>query len=80
MAAAEARIAIVGGAGALVTEALSWMLTDSGNDVLGAYPDFGSLEKVLKAGGDGLNLAIVDGEDPAAGPTAVTALGAHIRA
>ena len=74
MAAAEASIAIVGGAGALATEALTWVLTDSGSHVLGSYPDFGALETVLGGDEQRLHVAVVDAEDPAAGPPAVAAL------
>jgi DNA-binding NarL/FixJ family response regulator len=74
MARTDPGIAIVGGAGALVTEALTWMLTGSGSHVLGAFPDFASLESALGHGGQGLEAAIVDAEDPAAGPSAVAEL------
>lgn len=74
MAETDAGIAIVGGAGALVTEALTWMLTGSGIRVLGAFPDFTSLESVLERGGQRLQAAVVDAEDPAAGPGAVAEL------
>ncbi len=71
MAAPEPSIAIVGGAGALVTEALTWMLTESGSRVLGAYPDFRALEAALLRGEQRPEVVVVDAEDPAAGPTAV---------
>jgi DNA-binding NarL/FixJ family response regulator len=74
VAAAEGSIAIVGGAGALVTEALTWMLTKSGNHVLGSYRDFSDLEEALRGGEQSLRAALVDAEDPAAGPPAVAAL------
>jgi len=74
VAAAEASIVIVGGAGALITEALTWMLTNSGSHVLGSYPDFPALEAGLRGGEQGLHAAVVDAEDAAAGPSAVTAL------
>lgn len=74
MAAAEAGIAIVGGAGALVTEALAWMLTNSGSDVLGSYPDFDALQAGLRGGEQRPYAAVVDAEDPAAGRPAVAAL------
>jgi DNA-binding NarL/FixJ family response regulator len=75
VAAVDAGIAIVGGTGALVTEALAWMLTNSGSNVLGSYPDVDALQERLR--GDEqrrLHAVIVDAEDPAAGPAAVTAL------
>jgi two-component system response regulator DesR len=74
VAAAEASIAIVGGAGALVTEALTWMLTKSGSRVLGSYPDFRTLERALCARAQTLHVAVVDAEDPTAGLPAVAAL------
>ena len=74
MADADAGIAIVGGAGALVTDALAWMLTTSGSRVLGCYGDVGALERALRGDVHTLHLAVVDAEDPAAGPVAVAAL------
>jgi DNA-binding NarL/FixJ family response regulator len=74
VAAAEAGIAIVGGAGAFATEALTWMLTESGSRVLGVYPDFSTLDAALRGGAQVPHVAIVDAEDPAAGPPAVAAL------
>jgi DNA-binding NarL/FixJ family response regulator len=71
VAAPEPRIAIVGEAGALTTDALAWVLTKSGNRVVGAYPSYRELRTV--AGADELNLqaAIVFTDDPEAGPEAV---------
>lgn len=77
MAVPEPRIAIVGGAGAISTEALVWMLTKDGNRVVGAYPSFQALHVASRARGTrGLKLhaAIVDADDPAAGPAAVVQL------
>jgi DNA-binding NarL/FixJ family response regulator len=74
VANADAGIAIVGGAGALVTDALAWMLTSSGSRVLGCYGDVGALERALRGVAQTLHLAVVDAEDPAAGPAAVAAL------
>ncbi len=74
MADADASIAIVGGAGALVTDALAWMLTTSGSRVLGCYGNVGALERALRGDVQTLHLAVVDAEDPAAGPTAVADL------
>jgi DNA-binding NarL/FixJ family response regulator len=76
MAALEPRIAIVGGAGALATEALAWLLTESGNRVAGAFPGFAELAKFLGGSLASLEAVIVDAEDTAAGPAAV----AEIRA
>lgn len=71
MARVEPRIALVGGAGALAGEALTWLLTKSGNRVVGAFPSFRELENALHAGPVNLQAAIVDADDPAAGPAAV---------
>jgi DNA-binding NarL/FixJ family response regulator len=74
VAVPEPRIAIVGGAGAISTEALVWMLTKSGNRVVGAYPSFQALHVASRARGLKLHAAIVDADDPAAGPAAVVQL------
>ncbi len=50
------------------------MLTNSGSDVLGSYPDFDALQDGLRGGERRLHAAVVDAEDPAAGPPAVAAL------
>jgi DNA-binding NarL/FixJ family response regulator len=71
VAAPEPRIAIVGGAGALATEALAWMLTKSGNQVVGAYPSCRELRTVARAGGLNLQAAIVYTDDLETGPEAV---------
>jgi DNA-binding NarL/FixJ family response regulator len=71
VAALEPRIAIVGGAGALATEALAWMLTKSGNRVVGAYPSHRELGAGSRAGELNLQAAIVYTDDPEAGPEAV---------
>lgn len=74
MAAVEAGIAIVGGAGAFVTDALTWLLTESGSRVVGSYRDFATLEAALRDGAQAPDVAVVDAEDPGAGPPAVSAL------
>jgi two-component system response regulator DesR len=74
VADADAGIAIVGGVGALVTDALAWMLTTSGSRVHGCYANVSALERTLRGDALPLHLAVVDAEDPAAGPAAVTAL------
>lgn len=74
MATAEAGIAIVGGGGAFVTDALTWLLTESGSRVLGSYRDVTTLQEALRGGAPAPRVAIVDAEDPAAGPPAVAAL------
>jgi two-component system nitrate/nitrite response regulator NarP len=70
----EAGIAIVGGAGALATDALAWMLTTSGSRVLGCYGSVSALESALCGDARTPHVAVVDAEDPAAGPAAVAAL------
>jgi DNA-binding NarL/FixJ family response regulator len=72
MAALEPRVAIVGGAGALATEALTWMLTKSGSRVIGAFRSFDELDGVLGGHGVSLQAVIVDGTDAAAGTAAVS--------
>jgi DNA-binding NarL/FixJ family response regulator len=74
MARPEPRIAIVGGAGALETEAIAWMLTKSGNRVIGSYPSFGELANAITDGGITVHAVIVDGDDTAAGTGAVSAI------
>jgi len=74
VAVPEPRIAIVGGAGTLATEALVWMLTKSGNRVVGAYPSYQALHVASRARAMKLHAAIVDADDPAAGPAAVVQL------
>jgi DNA-binding NarL/FixJ family response regulator len=74
VAAVEAGIAIVGGAGAFVTDALTWLLTESGSRVVGSYRDFATLEAALRDGAQAPDVAVVDAEDPGAGPPAVSAL------
>ncbi len=74
MAAPDSSIVIVGGAGALIAEALTLTLTQSGSRVVGAYPDFSALQAALGAGEQRLHAAVVDANDPAAGPRAVTEL------
>jgi DNA-binding NarL/FixJ family response regulator len=70
----EPRVAIVGGAGALASEALTWTLTRRGTRVVGAYQDCAELEVGLRVRGASLHAAIVDADDPAAGPAAVAAI------
>jgi DNA-binding NarL/FixJ family response regulator len=74
VAVPEPRIAIIGGAGTLATEALVWMLTKGGNRVVGAYPSYRALHVATRARALKLHAAIVDADDPAAGPAAVVQL------
>lgn len=71
MTAADSRIAIVGGVEALATEALAWILTKNGNHVVGVYSTVSELGLVLQAGPRGLQAAIVDADEQAAGLAAV---------
>jgi DNA-binding NarL/FixJ family response regulator len=74
MAGSEPRIAIVGGAGALETEAIGWMLTKSGNRVIGSFPSFDELARAVSDGGITADAVIIDGDDAAAGTDAVSAI------
>ncbi|HTC59714.1 MAG TPA: response regulator transcription factor [Solirubrobacteraceae bacterium] len=71
MTAADSRIAIVGVAGALATEALAWILTKSGNHVVGVYSTVRELDSVLRAGPQELQAAIIDADEQTAGLGAV---------
>lgn len=64
----------MGGGGALATEALAWMLTNSGSRVVGSYSSSTELETVARAGRLNLQAAIVYTDDPEAGPEAVAEL------
>jgi DNA-binding NarL/FixJ family response regulator len=68
------RIAILGGTGGLGSEALTWMLTEGGSSVLGCYPDYRALEAALRAERQLPQAALVDADDPVAGPFAVAEL------
>ncbi len=61
----------MGGGGALAAEALAWMLTKSGNRVVGAFASFTDLDHALAGRGLSPQVVIVDADDPAAGPAAV---------
>ncbi len=74
MVAADAGIAVVGGGGTFVTDAITWLLTESGSQVVGSYRDFRTLEAALRDGAQAPNVAVVDAEDPGAGLSAVSAL------
>jgi DNA-binding NarL/FixJ family response regulator len=71
VAGLEPGIAIVGGAGALVTEALAWVLTKSGNRVVGSFASPREMGALARARDRDLQAAIVYTDDPAAGPEAV---------
>jgi two-component system nitrate/nitrite response regulator NarL len=74
MARLEPRIAIVGGAGALETEAIAWMLTRSGNRVIGSFSGFDELARAMTDDGIAADAVIVDGDESAAGTGAVSAI------
>lgn len=59
---AEPRIAIVGGDGALATEALVWMLGKSGHLVVGAFPTLRELEAILPPAEANLQAVIIDAD------------------
>jgi DNA-binding NarL/FixJ family response regulator len=68
--ATDSRIAIVGGVGALTTEALTWILTESGHRVVGVYSTVCELGLEL-AGKSELQAVIVDADEQKAGLAAV---------
>jgi DNA-binding NarL/FixJ family response regulator len=68
--ATDARIAIVGGADVLVTEALAWMVTSSGSTCV-CYPDLEALRRAMRAGEHTPHAVVLDAEDLTAGPPAV---------
>ena len=69
--AADPRIAIVGVVGALTTEALAWIITKSGNYVVGVYSTARELDSVLRARPQELQAAIIDADEQTAGLEAV---------
>ena len=71
MTATDPRIAIVGVVGALATEALVWIITKSGNRVVGVYSTARELDSVLRSGPEELQAAIIDVDEQAAGLEAV---------
>jgi DNA-binding NarL/FixJ family response regulator len=60
-------VALLGGVGALATEALTWMLTESGCRVLGVYASPRELRDDLDAGGGEAQVLLIDADDPAYG-------------
>jgi DNA-binding NarL/FixJ family response regulator len=65
VARSEPRIAIVGPAGALAGEALTWLLTSSGNRVIGSFADVAELERARREGMLGPQAIIVAASDSA---------------
>jgi DNA-binding NarL/FixJ family response regulator len=64
-------VAILGGAGAFPSEALAWMLTESGSRVIGPYPDPRALQADLSARSTEAQMALIDTDDPASGVVAL---------
>jgi DNA-binding NarL/FixJ family response regulator len=62
-----ATAAILGGVGTLATEALTWMLIESGGRVIGAYPDPRALRTDLRASLTRVQVLLIDADDPASG-------------
>jgi DNA-binding NarL/FixJ family response regulator len=58
-------VALLGGVGALATEALTWMLTESGCRVLGIYGTPRELREDLDAGAGEARVLLIDADDPA---------------
>lgn len=71
MTAADPRIAIVGVVGALATEALVWIITKNGNNVVGVYSTARELDSVLSSGRHELQAAIIDADEQTVGLEAV---------
>ncbi len=71
MTAADPRIAIVGVAGTLATEALAWIITKNGNHVVGVYSTARELDSVLRSGPQELQAAVIDVDEQTAGLEAV---------
>lgn len=67
----EPRVAIVSGEGALATEALAWMLTSSGNLVVGIFPTLHELAATSPAREPRLQAVIVDTDELSTGPATV---------
>lgn len=74
MAAAEPRIAIVGGSAAFVAEALAWTLTKRGIRVTGVYSRVSELPDHERAFELNVKGVIFDVDDGTAGPVAVAEL------
>lgn len=64
-------MAILGGVGTFATEALTWMLTESGSRVTGAYPNPRALQADLSASSTEAQVALIDADDPASGIAAL---------
>ena len=60
-------VALLGGVEALATEALAWMLTESGSRILGIYATPRELREDLDAGGSEPQVLLIDADDSACG-------------
>ena len=60
-------VALLGGIEALATEALAWMLTESGSRILGVYATPRELREDLAAGGGEPQVLLIDADDSACG-------------
>jgi DNA-binding NarL/FixJ family response regulator len=60
-------VALLGGVGALATEALTWMLTESGGRVLGVFATPRELREILDTGGSEVQVLLIDADDSAYG-------------
>jgi DNA-binding NarL/FixJ family response regulator len=65
-------VAILGGVGTIATEALAWMLAESGSRVLGTYPNPRALGTVLRTSSTEAQVVLIDADDPASGVAALT--------
>jgi DNA-binding NarL/FixJ family response regulator len=68
------RVAILGGVGTFVTEALTWMLMESGSRVMGAYPSVRALRAALSGDAAEVQVVVVDAEDHDSGTAVLPAL------
>jgi DNA-binding NarL/FixJ family response regulator len=71
MAGPEPTVAIVGGAGVLDSDALTWLLTSAGNRVIGAFADVAELGRTVREGGPCPVVIVVAAHDDAGGQRAV---------
>jgi DNA-binding NarL/FixJ family response regulator len=65
-------VALLGGVGTLATEALTWMLTESGSRVLGVYATPRELREDLDTGCSEVQVLFIDTDDPAYGIAVLT--------
>lgn len=60
-------MAILGGVGTFVTEALTMTLTEGGSRVIGAYPNPNALQAALSASPAQVQVVLIDANDHASG-------------